>query len=106
MLAIKNASKGSFVIDYPLNETTSNKKSSLRNEMRYALAFDGAEYHRVIDPETGYEIGQELRLKVGYDRYTAVYSIGLIRLTFNWQLLRYIQDKGWLHKCVIIYYCE
>lgn len=105
-LAASNQNKEMFVINYPLNEITSNRESSLRNEMRYALAFDGAKFFRITNPETNTEVGNELRLEVKYDNYTAVYNMGLVKITFNWQLLRYIQDLGWLSKCTIIYRCS
>jgi hypothetical protein len=105
-LAASNQNKETFVINYPLNEITSNRESSLRNEMRYALAFDGAKFFRITNPETNTEVGNELRLEVKYDNYTAIYNMGLVKITFNWQLLRYIQDLGWLSKCTIIYHCS
>lgn len=93
-----------FTINYPLNEITSNKKSNLRKELRYALAYDGAEYYPIADPEKDEVLSSELRLDVKYDNYTAVYHIGIAKITFNWQLMRHIQNRGWLHKCTIIYY--
>lgn len=93
-----------FTINYPLNEITSNKKSSLRKELRYALAYDGAKYCPISDPEKDEMVSSELKLSVKYDNYTAIYHIGAARITFNWQLMRHIQDRGWLHKCTIIYH--
>ena len=93
-----------FTINYTLNEITSNKNSSLRKELRYALAYDGAKYYPITDPEKDEVLSSELRLDVKYDNYTAVYHVGLFKVTFNWQLMRYIQDRGWLHKCTIIYH--
>ena len=102
-----NNSKESFIIDYPLNEITKDKGSTLRNELRYALAFDGATASGAIllhsgEKGSGYE---EIILTVPckYDRYTAIYNVGPIRVTFNWQLLNHIQERGWLNKCSIEY---
>lgn len=94
-LFVQNAGK-SFVVNYPLNEITANKDSDLRKELRYALAFDGAVFKWEEDRAV-------LELDVKYDAYTARYNVGPFDVTFNWQLLKYIQDRGWLHKCLVIY---
>jgi hypothetical protein len=80
-----------FVVNFPLNEITSDKGSALRGELRYALAYDGA----VFDDEG---CVNKLWLDVKYDGYTARYNVGPFDVVFHWQLLKYIQDKGWLHK--------
>ena len=86
----------SFVIDYPLCEITGDNDSSLRKELRYALAYDGATYKWV----DGHSI---LELDVKYDGYIAPYTIGGISFTLNQYLLKHIQERGWLHKCHITY---
>lgn len=87
-----------FLVDFPLNKITSDKESSLRSELRYALAYDGATYvHNDMENE------DELHLDVCYDAYTANYNVGIFDITFNWQLLNYIQNNGWLSRVHIIY---
>lgn len=87
-----------FRLDFPLNDITSSKSSPLRSELRYALAYDGATYvHNDMENE------DELRLDVCYDAYTANYNVGIFDVTFYWQLLNYIQNRGWLSKVHIIY---
>ena len=85
-----------FIVNYPLNDITGNKDSDMRNELRYALAYDGA----VCTFVDGYP---RLELEVRYDAYTAKYKVGPFDVNFHWQLLRHIQDRGWLHKCHITY---
>lgn len=87
-----------FTIDFPLNEITSNTKSSLRKELRYAIAFDGA---RCVDVDG--ECTYCLDVTAEYSGYTARYTIGAVSIVFYWQLQKYIQDKGWLHKVYISY---
>lgn len=102
-----NNRQQSFLIDYPLNEITENKDSKLRNELRYALAFDGGTASGALALFSGEsaESYEEIIITVlcKYDKYTAVYNIGPLSITFNWQLLNHIQERGWLHKCSIEY---
>lgn len=88
-----------FFVDFPLNEITSNKNSEYRNELRYALAYDGAKCF--LDEEFA---EYRLELDVCYDGYTARYNIGPVDVVFYWQLLKYIQDMGWIHRVHITYF--
>lgn len=97
---IFNAKQTRTTINFPLNEITANPSSILRKELRYALAYDGAVYFLVDDTDPFWG---SLELDVKYDKYTAVYNLGLISISFNWQLLSYIQDMGWLSKVHISY---
>ena len=88
----------SFVLDYPTNSITANPNHQFRKELKYALAYDGAVYwpdSRTLDGE--------LRLEVKYDKYHSIYTFGPISIPFYWELFAYIQEHGWLSKCVIIY---
>ena len=97
-----------FTLNFPLNEITSNKASNLRKELRYALAYDGARAYTipVVDEIEGKDNKETpvLEVDVKYDKYTALYNVGPFKVTFNWQLLNYIQTRGWLHTCKITYW--
>ena len=88
----------SFVLDYPTNSITANPNHQFRKELKYALAYDGAIYwpdSRTLDGE--------LRLEVKYDRYHSIYTFGPISVPFYWELFAYIQERGWLSSCYIVY---
>ncbi len=93
---IANSESDKFVIDFPLNAITGNKKSPLRNELKYAIAYDGAEYSLANGNPT-------LTVDCKYDRYIGVYDVGVLVFRFHWELLRYIQDKGMIHRCTVVY---
>lgn len=93
---IADSKGGNVVIDFPLNAITGNRKSALRNELKYAIAYDGAEYSLANGTPT-------LTVDCKYDRYIGVYDVGIFVFRFHWELLRYIQDRGMIHRCTIIY---
>lgn len=97
-----------FTLNFPLNEITSNKVSNFRKELRYALAYDGARAYTipVVNELEGKDNKETpvLEVDVKYDKYTALYHVGPFKVTFNWQLLNYIQTRGWLHTCKITYW--
>lgn len=91
-----NYKSGSIIIDFPLNAITGNKKSAQRNELKYAIAYDSAEYSLTNGTPT-------LTIDCKYDRYIGVYDVGVLVFRFHWELLRYIQDKGMIHRCTVMY---
>lgn len=64
--------------------------------LKYAIAYDTAEYSLANGIPT-------LTVDCKYDRYIGVYDVGIFVFRFHWELLRYIQDRGMIHRCTIIY---
>lgn len=65
-------------------------------ECRYALALDGAIYYN-------YPANQEVVVSAEYGNRTDSFKIGKLTIPIHYRLLKYIQDKGWIHKYTITY---
>lgn len=65
-------------------------------ERRYALALDRGVFHNST-------ANQEVVVSAGYGNRTDRFTIGPVTISLHYSLLRYIQDRGWIHKFTITY---
>lgn len=65
-------------------------------ERRYALALDGGTFYN-------YNANQEFIVSAEYGSRTDTFNIGPFPVSIHYRLLKYIQEKGWVHKYTMTY---
>lgn len=65
-------------------------------ERRYALALDGGTFYN-------YNANHEFVVSAEYGSRTDTFKIGPVPISIHYSLLKYIQDKGWIHKFTMTY---
>ena len=75
-------------------------------EIRYALAIDGAAYtlQWIDDDENTYPV-EKCAVLATYKPYIGIFNIGPLKIIINYRLLVYLQEIGWLHTFTITYEC-